>query len=1488
MRKILLFTFLAFYAAIGLSQVSSTVNYSFTHTATASLTDMSSAVTSVLVPTSTSGEFAASSTIGFDFWFMGTRYTNYSVNSNGLMRLGKTKVSTTSNNDIGSGSNLPLLTAFWDNLNSYTLSSSTRSRVISKVTGLAPNRILTVEWKNFIIRANSTNGVQLSSWQIRLYETTGIIEYVYGRMQIASSSSTVTASIGFSAANATNKLIWLSNISAPAVSRLNTGIVNNLVNTNTPGNIIGLNSSANGSRTQYKFTSSLPNANPAGLNFTAVTPGTMTLNWTCAASNELGFVIYRSDDGGLTYNFVTQTAANATSSVQGGLSPSTNYFWKVYAVTEGALSAAATSNQATSACIGAPLTNTLNYNSNGTLNWSTAGWSLGHPPTACENAVINYNRTSGGSMTLNMDIPASVNSLAVNGVFSNNGNKILKLNTNSFSLKILNDLNITATGGTGTDSVGLYASTGSVVTVNGNAVIGQVSGIKKCVIGAATINDDPDYYFKGNLTFNSSGRCFYPGNSGNIPGSYYFEGSGSKTITNNSSNNIYFGNVEIGGASPLNLTIAGSNSDAFYTHIGNLVVNSGAALIMPYDAYFNQNVSGFGDFILKANATVKLGDDFGGQAGSNFPADYENVALDPTSTVEYNGTMDQLIYDYPIYGNLTLTNNAVKFIINYIEIEGNLLVNPTTTFGCDYPTYLYGSSVTNNGIIEGIFGTSEFSFYGEAAQTYSGSGVWKAVAMGSPFAGLGVNISNPSGLTVNGTLATESIYLFNGDIVNSSNIEIGSAIFSFVQRGGSATLNAGTFDTHPVINSTANYTLYYYDAVSGISTGPEIPVSSNTYRVYSNNTNGVTLTSNLNVSNDLQLMKSTFDFGANTVKIGNTITLTSGIADGDEGTLDMNGTAAQTIPNNTFLQNNLKNLIISNTNNTTGVTLADTLDIYRSVSFAPGGRKLTTGGFLSLKSTATETAWLGQMTASNTIVGSTTVERFIPLHSKAWQFLAVPASGQTVNAAWQEGNTPLSTALNPGYGTLITSNYAGTGFDIIGGSGPSMMTYDSTAKTFLGIPNTTIPVYNRKGYMLFVRGNRTATTVSGPTTSANLRTKGTLFTPATPPPVINLAANTFESVGNPYASAIDLTALNLTGGVQDVFYVWDPKLTTAPSAYGFGAYQTFTRNGAVYDVTPGGGSYASGTSKTIESGQAFFVRAPSAPGSITFTENCKVSGSSDVNRVPVSNESQLRTNLYVITGNGRVLLDGNLVQFHQSYSGKTDMEDALKISNTSENLGISSNGNILVVERRKPVQRTDTLFYNLGKVRVKQYQFELIPRAIAQEGLEAFLEDKYLGTRTAINLRDTTLVTFNVINVPGSYATDRFRLVFNVSKKSREDLPVRDIAETGRNNDISGKGNLAAEIDGQHNSGSIPGISVYPNPVENKNIQVQFVSPEPGRYTFQLLTKAGQQVYFGTELLQGKNTGIQIQLDRSTPAGVYLLIITSAAGNKISQNVLIK
>ena len=159
----------------------------------------------------------------------------------------------------------------------------------------------------------------------------------------------------------------------------------------------------------------------------------------------------------------------------------------------------------------------------------------------------------------------------------------------------------------------------------------------------------------------------------------------------------------------------------------------------------------------------------------------------------------------------------------------------------------------------------------------------------------------------------------------------------------------------------------------------------------------------------------------------------------------MAGTSAQTIPAGIFQNNRLLNLVVSNSS-LAGLTLGGTLDIYRSVTFTPSGNKLNTGDFLTFKSNVSGTAWLGDVTVKPLTDRRPWKGIYLPEfpHPKTWQLLAVPVSGsQTVNQAWQEGNTPMSNLLNPGFGTIITGNVPNAtslGFDAAtaASSGPGM------------------------------------------------------------------------------------------------------------------------------------------------------------------------------------------------------------------------------------------------------------------------------------------------------------------------------------------------------------------------------------------------------------------------------------------------------------------
>ena len=361
-------------------QIADSNSYTFATTTGGSLTDMSSGTTQLLAG-NIDDTASALTNIGFDFYYMGVRYTQFSINDNGVLRLGATAQTSTPYQPLAQVSN-PIITAYGADQRTHTTGS-----VRFKVTGTAPNRVLTVEWFNNQSNFN-TGGTADLTYQIRLYETTGVIEFVYGSMTLSTLGAADTNSndphIGYSSSNVANTV---GSVTAPqAGSPTFNGTSNDPTeNLYTAGAITVLTSVADGSRRTMSFTPPVPNA-PTGLTFTGVTGSGMTLNWTDASGNEDLFAVYRSTDG-TNYSFAATVAENATSYADSSLLPGTTYFYRVFAVSEGALSTALAGSQATSpagsdTCAGA-----------GGL-WNTpATWADNSVPTATDNVTIGTGCT---------------------------------------------------------------------------------------------------------------------------------------------------------------------------------------------------------------------------------------------------------------------------------------------------------------------------------------------------------------------------------------------------------------------------------------------------------------------------------------------------------------------------------------------------------------------------------------------------------------------------------------------------------------------------------------------------------------------------------------------------------------------------------------------------------------------------------------------------------------------------------------------------------------------------------------------------------------------------------------------------------------------------------------------------------------------------------------------------------------------------------------
>jgi Domain of unknown function (DUF3244) len=140
----------------------------------------------------------------------------------------------------------------------------------------------------------------------------------------------------------------------------------------------------------------------------------------------------------------------------------------------------------------------------------------------------------------------------------------------------------------------------------------------------------------------------------------------------------------------------------------------------------------------------------------------------------------------------------------------------------------------------------------------------------------------------------------------------------------------------------------------------------------------------------------------------------------------------------------------------------------------------------------------------------------------------------------------------------------------------------------------------------------------------------------------------------------------------------------------------------------------------------------------------------------------LEINLHTKNTDGNEFLtDGVKLNFDNSFSNALDNMDVRKVNNTYDNLAIKSNVRNLIVERRKNLSSTDTIFLNLSNTRIAPYRFEIDPSVLnSSTGLEAILEDKFLQTATPVSLSAVTNVAFDITSNVASKAADRFRIVF--------------------------------------------------------------------------------------------------------------------------------
>ncbi len=721
-----------------------------------------------------------SNPIGFDFWYMGNRYTSISASTNGWLALGNSissygYVNSLSNASTANSTTLrPVLAPLWDDLSMRNVNDFSY-----QTSGTAGNRIFTAEYKNAEWQYAATT--ECISFQVKMYESTGKIEFIY-RTEAGALSASPSASIGIT-----------GNVSGSYLSLNGTG--SNPTASST-AETTSLNTRPATGQT-YSFTPPVP-ANPSSLTFSGVTSSSITLGWTDNSSNETGFLIYRSNDNGATYEYISKVSSGVTSYTQSGLFSNTNYTFKVYAVSEGALSTGfATGSQSTLVCGNSVVNRTwvgAGNGGSGTVFNASSNWNPIGSPTCADSLYLPI--TSSTTITLGSSIEVG----AINAMISGSGN-VLTMNTNAFILQVNQTATYNITSGDGNTQLIVNADNGGSIVYTKDATFSASAGSLYPINGNG--NSNGTVKFKGNVTFN--GNCF--SNTVNLPAKVVFDAATSQTVAfNNTGSLILLGSTstDIGGQNNPYVTITGSGNNSIY---GNLTVYGTSTLELTTST-LNRYSPG-GSLNLSSGSTLKLGGNTGGQSGSNFPMNFSVIAFDQNSTVNYSGGngINQTIYAVPSYGNLAFSNSSgtgvsTKTPIAGLTIRGSLSIDDSFSIfqGGNSLTHTVQGNWINNGLPNsGSFicgsgntimmnGTSSQIIMGSSATTFNNLTLNNGnILTLSPTSGITTTVSNLLTLT-SGNVILGNFDLAIGSVGTSGNIS-GANATSFIVTNGTGTLN---------------------------------------------------------------------------------------------------------------------------------------------------------------------------------------------------------------------------------------------------------------------------------------------------------------------------------------------------------------------------------------------------------------------------------------------------------------------------------------------------------------------------------------------------------------------------------------------------------------------------------------------------------------------------------------------------------------------------
>ncbi|MES2689418.1 MAG: N,N-dimethylformamidase beta subunit family domain-containing protein [Bacteroidota bacterium] len=463
-----------------------------------------------------------------------------------------------------------------------------------------------------------------------------------------------------------------------------------------------------------------------------------------------------------------------------------------------------------------------------------------------------------------------------------------------------------------------------------------------------------------------------------------------------------------------------------------------------------------------------------------------------------------------------------------------------------------------------------------------------------------------------------------------------------------------------------------------------------------------------------------------TLTINGTIAVSANIINNgtivaNSGSIVLNGKVPQSISGNAFGVERMK------LDNTAGATLNTAVSIVDA--YIPVSGTLAANGNLIIRSTATQTARIGEITTGADVTGNVTVQRFIPAIVRRSRMIS-----PNVNPF----------ACNDLIDDIFVTGAGGStnGFDVSINNQNTIYTYreltSGSGRGWKALSNISDTLSAGSGSLVFVRGDRTLSSpqwYTPPYVSQNEVTidftgainKGTISPAVSYTNTNAIADDGWNLVGNPYPSQIDWNEVGRVN-VSPFYYTLDPS----------------------------SGSYvAEDGSNLIASGQAFFVQAIAPSPAITFEEAAKATAA------PVSYFKVARAILKATMIKDAVNSDQLKIEFatgaNVNYSAS---EDAVKLTNQLINFAtLSNNGTVQLQHNKMPALSTATDTIALfADAAIGQYRFRFEGMQDIDAAYAIYLKDAF--NNTIQNLRSDPEYAFSISSNAASKGNGRFKLVF--------------------------------------------------------------------------------------------------------------------------------